>query len=220
VSSLGAPPDSVIIDGGARAIAFAGRLEAESLEEDLLWKGAVFENVGPGDASVLTTGARLHADLNGNGALDPGDEELGSAAFDPATQKVAYQRLSRVLARGAPEAFLLVLDLEQGTSGPVTTAAISILETRPFLAALCLAGALAAVLSRSSVRLRRLAWAPALFLVLLLAPPGCDGGGGGGAPATSRTLRMELVDVEAVGLETGLPSTAEGLPQMAWSFDA
>jgi hypothetical protein len=120
----------------------------------------------------------------------------------------------------APEAFLLVLDLHPEAAGTGGRAAISIPEPRPVLAALCLAGLLAAALSWWNGRLRRLAWAPALFLVLLLAPPGCDGGGGGAAPATSRTLRMEQVEVEAVSLETGLPSTAEGLPRTAWSFDA
>jgi hypothetical protein len=222
VSSLGAEPDPVVIEDGARAIAFAGSLEAESLEEDLLWKGAVFENVGPGDASALTTGAKLYFDADGDGALGAGDEELGSGAFDRATREVRFQGLSRVLARGVPEPFLLVLDLKPETEGTAGGAALAIPAPRPgLLAALCLGGIVGAALSWRSGRLHRLAWAPALLLLAaFVVPAGCDGSGGGSAAASSREIRVELAGVDAVGLETGLASTPEGLPLAAWSFDA
>jgi hypothetical protein len=218
VSRLGAWPDPVLIAGGRRAVAFAGTLEATSLAEDLVWKGVVFENVGPGDASALARGARLYADTNGDGALDAGDRQLGPvAAFDPATRMVAWRDLAEVLARGAPAGYLLVLDLEPA-EGPPGTAALA--RPRSFLVALSL-GAVLAIVLWPSRRLRRLAWAPALLLTLSLAPFACDGdGGGGGKPASSRELQLRLVEVEAVGVESGLPAAPEGLPVTAWPFEA
>jgi len=219
VMRLGPQPSSLLIDGGSKAIAFVGSLEADSLEEDLVWTGAVFENVGPGDASALTARGVLHADTNGNGALDAGDEALGSSIFDPVTQRLVFRGLSRVCSLGSREEFLLVLDLGQGAPGPVPTASIPAVSPLLFLSALSSLAALALVSLRTR-RTLRLAWALGLALFLLAAPWGCGGDGGDGAPATSRALLIQLVEVQAVGFESGIASTAEGLPLTAWSFDA
>jgi hypothetical protein len=199
-----------VIDGGARAIAFAASFSIEPAGRgDLVWNGATFESTGGGDASSLVRAARVYLDLNGNGLLDEEDRPLGAERTFDSGGRLALADLATPLSGGAATRFFLIAELGAAVArgegggggggagaGGASAGGAGLPGGRvPFAAALATLLALtvlAVLTSRLGGRGRwgravRLAAPLGIFFALALASGGgiggCGGGGGGGGPA-------------------------------------
>ena len=236
-NSMGAAPASIVFSGGAQAIAFSGSMSCSA--PDLSLRGATFRNRGGGDADALVQRATLYVDANADGQLDDDDQIVGEAVFG-AGGVLAFENLSVELDDASGISYLLVFDLNPESSQRIALVAGS---SSCLLLALIVVAIVGVVVLRRRTSAANLA--PWLLIVAFVGFVGCGGGGGGGpveapsplaeptpapdpapdpAPAPEpspapRDLQLELIDVD-VRNEGAEPCAVEGLPLMAWSFEA
>jgi hypothetical protein len=117
--SLGAnSPGSSTFSGPASNASMLQVLLSASTLEDGAVSAVRLSATGSGDESSGVT-ARLHEDLDGDGTVSPGDNELGAAAFTSDNGTVEFSGLSLVVPAGGSINLLVTYDFGSGT-GPGT----------------------------------------------------------------------------------------------------